>query len=880
LSKFIKHNIISLILFLVLVIIGIQFGVKDHIKWERDVLVWGDFQETDSLDGGFAADILSDIKIKGNFKDIDFEVYAYMNPNNSNRIKDSLTDQTLIHESYHFNITEYHARLFRKEIVSIGINSLTEEKIASLYNHYITLCNKMQDNYDTETDHNLKYEDQRYWEMKIDDFLRQTEIYRKTKLESYSDFKVDETEYYKHVLLNIENQFLTSYPVNKTMVNFGHVYKVSKYKDSVILKHFQNGNLTNGGDFDTAILKLIHKSKDTVEKHFLNPDKTYNLELPYQKLTRIENEDKGFVIQYFNERNNRITYRNSYQKKFKRLPDNKLVATFYDRNENNIVQSDGVYSVRRTLDSLGRVLLIETLGKDSLYCVDKSDLSSAIRYTYNLHHKLKQKTYFNLYGKYAKHINQYNTSYKYDDLGNIKELIVLNDKNKKTEDKEGISIYKYSYDLLDNVIQTKRYNSKIYPVLGREDFFKSVADYDDQNRIYFEGKYYFLNRLKFNNDDKWGASKYEYLGDSIRLMYNLDVYNDHSNDDTGVATVKNFINKRGLVERTQFLDSKGNFAKVKDKVVQYKYAYDANGNTIEETTLDSLGVRIHFSEDVATFKWTFNSDNVKTKTTYFTKEGELADAKQGATYNIYVLNDKNEIIEVKNCDKQMNPIEIDGVYKTTYVLNRFNKDSIVSYYNKNDNLIKGVAIIKYKYNFYSSLIEESYFNSRKKRIKDSEGVSFMRYLIDDRQQNIGYKYYDTNFRRTNNKIGYHHEKITLDNYGYVIEEQYFDKRKKPVLNSEKYHRAIYQRDSLGEIVNYKQYNTYNKLTDDKYGIAEIKYERAKIGLIKSIKNYNSKGDLSNDEDGVAETYYSQYLNGLYFLDKELDENGNKVKTDD
>lgn len=832
------------------------------------------------MSGGFAAEILSDIKIKGNFKDTDFEVYAYMNPNNSNRVKDSLNDQLLIHEKYHFHITEYHARLFRKEIISKGVHKLTEDKTASLYEHFIGLNNKMQDEYDTESDHNVKTDDQRFWEMKIDDFLRQTEIYKKSKLGTYSRFKSDNTAYYKYVVLNFNNQFLTSYPVNKSMVNYGHVYQITKYKDSVILKHFKDGNLTNGGHFDTAIFKLINRSKDTLEKHYLNPDKTYNLDLPYQILKKIENKDKGSEIHYYNERNNRITYKNIFRKTLKKLPDNKIVTTFYDRNNNDIIQSDGVYSVRRTLDSVGRVILIETLGRDSLYCVDKSDLSSAIRYTYNHNHKIKQTTYFNLYGKHAKNIDQYNTLYQYDDLGNVKELVVLNDENEKTEDQEGVSIYKYCYDLFDNVIQTKRYNHKTYPILGQEDFFKTVTDYDDQNRIYFTGNYYFLNRLKFSSDDKWGASKYEYLGDSIRLRHNLDVYNDHYNDDTGVATVKDFINKRGLVERTQYLDYKGNFAKVKDKVVQYKYVFDANGNTIEETTLDSLGVRVPFSEDVATIKWTFNSENAKIKTTYFTEQGKLADAKQGATYNLYVLNDKNEIIAVKNYDKLMKPIEIDGVYKTTFSLNRFGKDSIVSYYNKNNQLIKGVAIIKYKYNFYSSLIEESYFNAKGNRINDSNGISYLRYLIDGKQQNIGYKYYDTNFHRTNNNIGYHHEKITLDNNGYIVEDQYFDKRKKPALNSEKYHKAIYQRDSLGEIVNYKQYNIYNKLTEDTYGIAEVKYERAKIGLIKSIKNYNSKGVLKNDENGVAETYYSQYLNGLYFIDKELDENGNEVKTED
>lgn len=877
-NRYKKHNIFSLALLILLITTGVKYGLKNNIKWELDILSWNDFTEIDSLSGGYDANILSEIALKGDYTKDNFEVYAYMNPNESFKVKDSsLNNQLLIHEKYHFNITEYHARLLRKEIISLGIQKLTKERIDSLHNRYKYVSLKMQNKYDDESDHNKKQEQQRYWEMKIDDLLRQTEIYKNSKLNSYSQYKDQKTQYFKKVFLTLNNELLTSYPVNKSMIDFGKVYQVSRYKDSIIINYFQNGTLTNGGEFDTAIFKMIFPTDSILEKHSFNLNGTYNQNLPYQISKNIKTKNKEIIYQYFNEKKERITYKSAYKKIRKNISDKKIEFNFYDKKGNEISKSDGVYKERKTLDSIGRVVLIESLGKDDKYCLDKSDLSSAVRYSYDEKNNLKQRTYYNFYGEHAKHINQYNLFYKYDDLGNKSVVIVLNADNEKVEDNSGVSIYKYWFDTRSNTIQTKRYNRKNNPILGVDNYFKTVTDYDAKNRISFEAEYYFLNRLKFNEDDKWGATKYEYIGDSIELRHNIDVYNEHFNDDTGIATVKNYFNKKGYTKKIQYLDIKGNFAKTSNNIVQYTYKYDTNGNNTEETSLDSLGKKIVFSEDVATVRWEYDKNNIKTKTTYYTKDGNLASAKQGATYNIFTDDNDRNISEVIYYNKEMKPVEIDGVHRTKYELNRFRKDSIISYYNKDNKLINGVAIIKYKYNLFSSLIQESYFDSKNKLTKDSNGISYKRYLLNDQQQDVGYKYFDKNFSRTNNIHGYHHEKIILDNNNYRIGYEYYDKRKRPALNSNNYHKILFQRDSLGELINYKKLGLYNNLVENKIGIAEIRYKTANTGLTKSIRNFNRKGKLTNDKDGVAETYYIPYLNGLYYIEKQLDKNGNEVE---
>lgn len=872
-NKYKKHNIISVILFFIIVLFGLNYGVKKNIKWNKNIITWENFIEVNTLENEYVADILSSIKYKNTFEDPDFEIFAYMDQNNSHKVKDSIDNQVLIHEKYHFNITEYHARLLRKEIIGIGRKSINEYKMNKALNKYLKLCNKMQDEYDNQSDHNRKREKQRFWELKIDDLLRQTEIYSNTKLNTYHLYNPKKTNYFKKISLNFKDTILTSHPVNPENKNLGEIYQFLKYKDSSVIKYFKNGKNINGGYFNTAIFKLIYNTS-TIKKYYLNKNRTLNKKLDFQIEKKIFNQNGQVIIEFYKEGLNTLYKKHIWQS----LKDDDIyTGTFYNKKGEKTYNEKGIFKIRKTLDSIGRVSKVEYLNKEGELMLEKESFISGAIFFYNTNHTIKQKKLINTYGGYALHKNIYNKTYDYDDLGNISKITSLDTNNNRTEDKSGISIYKYWYDLKSNEIQAKRYNKKDIPVLGSEDYFKEVNDYDLKNRIVFNAKYYFLNTLKFNEDDKWGATKYEYINDSIELRYNLDGYNINFNDDTGVATVKCYLDKNKNIFKAQYLDSNGNFAKTKDNVVQYINKYDNHNNIIEETTLDSLNNKISFSEDVSTVKWEYNKNNIKTKTTYFTTEGKLANARQNATYNFFTVNNKNQIEEIRYYTKEMKPVEIDGIFKTKYLLNRFGKDSIVEYYNKRNKLINGVAIIKYEYNKYGTLIHEFYFNSERKRTKDSNNISYKLHLVNLKQQSIGYKFFnEKNFRsKINNK--YYHEKITLDNYGYIISYEYFNRNGKPTLNLDGYHKIIYERDSLGEMLGYKQLDTNNKLVEDKNGIAKYKYSRFRSGLESSAKSYDKNGCLVNDKNGVAETYYLPYLNGLYYIEKEIDKNGKVIK---
>ena len=61
-----------------------------------------------------------------------------------------------------------------------------------------------------------------------------------------------------------------------------------------------------------------------------------------------------------------------------------------------------------------------------------------------------------------------------------------------------------------------------------------------------------------------------------------------------------------------------------------------------------------------------------------------------------------------------------------------------------------------------------------------------------------------------------------------------------------------------------------------YGTAIYEYILEPSGMYSKIKRYNKQGELSENTLGVAITEYTSYLDGLYYLEKELNVAGEVV----
>jgi hypothetical protein len=76
-------------------------------------------------------------------------------------------DHILSHEQLHFDITELHARKFRKQLSLLVVSENLNESLDSLHLQIQKDLKNMQNLYDTETDYSRKIEAQSKWQEQI-----------------------------------------------------------------------------------------------------------------------------------------------------------------------------------------------------------------------------------------------------------------------------------------------------------------------------------------------------------------------------------------------------------------------------------------------------------------------------------------------------------------------------------------------------------------------------------------------------------------------------------------------------------------------------------------------------------------------------------------
>lgn len=850
---------------------------KPSIVWSDRPLEWNDFQIVRYIEDGFDASVYSNIVCPKLITDQNSKVYAYMNPNLSERLKDShLSDDLLVHEQYHFNITEYCARLFRKDIVKKGLGGLSYSVIKSLHEKYAKKCDSFHDVYDRISDHSAETKMQRYWELKIDDLLRQTAYYKNEDIYSYYDFAKNRASFFKHVYFTHTHKILTSFPVSENDIKYGETYEILYNHKEKVVKFYKDGELTNGGRFNSAITKIQQNEKGFFEVYYFNPDETYNTDLSVCIRKSLVDDRKNSIVQYFDKEGKRVEKNSVYETRWQYNPEEEsYYASFFDKRGRKITNDEGIYHKKRVLDDKERTIFFDFDKQNKL----RNDDNYVARYERQFNEN-NLKIYYRVYDEdenFAFHLNDYHLAYDYDERGNIIRVTSLDENHEKIYDNNGASIYEYTYDTYDRETGVKRFNKDHLPIIANDDFFQLVKEYDSFGRLTFEAYYYPEYVLKFS-DYKWGATKYMYEGDSIIKEYNVDAYNNVFENNNKIAIIKKHLNGKKEVVRKIYLDAGGLFAKAEDEIVEEFYKFDSSGNKTESAGYDSLGKLKEFEEDVAIVRWNYDKNGNKIKTTYFNIDDQLANAVQGVTYNEYKYNDKNQLIERTNFDIEHKPALIDETFKTRFLLNRFGKDSIMYEYDINSKLKAGVSITKYFYNKYGNEIRSEYYDADNRRVKNDNGVSATNYSYNKRQRLVGYSHFDEFNRLTNTQDGVAIEKWKLNDLGHTLTYEYFDQNENTVIGPYGYHRIEYEWDDMGQTTEIRTYGENNLLVEDESGTAIYKYTLAPSGLIQVIERYNDKGILAENSDNVAISHYKSGLNGLYFLEQEL--NAKRVVVND
>lgn len=160
---------LSLLILILIPLIKNNFNAPvSMIRWRN--LTWNDFQGFTKPFSGWGAVINSNLYLEFDSVRGQFACYAAMNNQQSWTKKSSMrSDYLLRHEQYHFNISEYFARLLNQWIEKE--KPKTESEIQDKLLTFRGRLKSWQEQYDDDSDHSIKRSEQRRWEFEIDSLL-------------------------------------------------------------------------------------------------------------------------------------------------------------------------------------------------------------------------------------------------------------------------------------------------------------------------------------------------------------------------------------------------------------------------------------------------------------------------------------------------------------------------------------------------------------------------------------------------------------------------------------------------------------------------------------------------------------------------------------
>ena len=156
------------------------------ISWHESYkLSWSDFKQSLSTQSNAVAVTASGLTFGFSTKKEDSQVisftthvHAYFYPEDSWYKPELANKYILEHEQLHFDITELHARKFRKSIVQLKVSNQIATQLKSLHKNINNDAERMQNNYDTETDFSRNKEQQAKWKVFVTSELKKFSVYK------------------------------------------------------------------------------------------------------------------------------------------------------------------------------------------------------------------------------------------------------------------------------------------------------------------------------------------------------------------------------------------------------------------------------------------------------------------------------------------------------------------------------------------------------------------------------------------------------------------------------------------------------------------------------------------------------------------------------
>lgn len=178
-------NLMFKYLCFLLLILGSQ-KKEDSIVWSENYrLQWSDFKaDPDQFSDAVAITAsgltfnLSATTTSTKLLDYSAKVTAHFYPYQSWCKKEVVDSIVLAHEQLHFDITELHARKFRKLVTQKNFSLNIKKELSQLQNRINKDLKEFQNKYDKESDFSRNVETQKYWQALVNQMLKELSDYQ------------------------------------------------------------------------------------------------------------------------------------------------------------------------------------------------------------------------------------------------------------------------------------------------------------------------------------------------------------------------------------------------------------------------------------------------------------------------------------------------------------------------------------------------------------------------------------------------------------------------------------------------------------------------------------------------------------------------------
>lgn len=802
----------------------------------------------------------------------------------------------LMHEQYHFNITELAVRKARQQIFNNKKEEISRADIEDIITSNIEFRDELQRLYDEESDHSVIRDKQGYWQYKIDSFLYELDAYWTSALLEYPPSS-DTLKYFRNITINSKRQIvgLDALQNGEDSYTPHYQFHFDKNKTLRVIEFIDQGQLSEDHHFGAGRVVISDSSKfRSTEFYDINGEITQNT-LGYAKELMYRKGDK-LVLNYFDVNDHQIDNGSNEFENILQLDTlGRVIAKIsYDQSGRVITSASGVQTEKYMYSDQSSLFF------NSLKYFDANDYPAKTkRGVHQIIFKRDQSgrsIYERTCGPYNEDAPVKGRVYQkriYNEFGYLTELAYYGSDDHLIEDSKGAAKSTWSYDRYGNVNRESNYNGNNVLVNDDEGVATSYYQYDQNSNLLSYQRYGTGDEMVF--DEGYGKEVYEY--DSLNRMIsikNYDAYGHPSRSEYNSFLYKIFRDSSDNQTTLLFFNEKLEPDTTSDGSHKSIQKFDPRGNLIEKSFYDLQGSLLAVEQDVAIFEYDYDERDNKVESRFYNIHKELAFANQGISINKYVFSNENRIIERSYHDSTGSLAPFDGVARFQWVHDnkgneieewRFNQFNMLldsgtaivknkydgsgnriefrNFDNKQELVKTGPAIVMISYNKFNEVVREEHLNHfGLPTINDKDSVYTYEYFYDDENRYLGMRFIGTN-QIPKQVDGIAQVIVKVGDRGNTESIAYLDSLSN--LTEDKSGVAVYnyQYDLYDREITYSYLGSDSLPTKYDGFFAKIECERDRSGNISKKVYYDEMGQLAINSDSIAMYTYKYDRNGYY-----------------